>query len=228
MAIGTAIFLQIFSLILLMVSLLVVLATVIFKIRQVLTLKKPVDISPEKGSAIKGIIYAFTVGMLPWSKESTRRHSLEYSRGIIFHLGVFTGLAILITSIWLEILSPAVQIPLAIILGAASIAGLAGIIKRFLKPYPRALSNLDDFISPILVTLFILTALIFVFNPVVINPVYKVAFYIASSVMFLYSPFSKLYHCLYFFFSRTYFGTLLGRRGVLNDEAALMKGKSHG
>ena len=228
MDINTAIFLQIFALILLLVSLLVVLATVIFKIRQVLTLKKPVDISPEKGSAIKGIIYAFTMGMLPWSKESTRRHILEYVRGIVFHLGIFTGLAFLFPSIWIDILSATVQIPLAVILGAGSIAGVAGITKRFLKPYPRALSNLDDFISPILVTLFLLTALIFVLNPVTINPIYKVVFYITSSVMFFYSPFSKLYHCLYFFFSRTYFGTLLGRRGILNTETVLLKGKSNG
>ena len=42
-----------------------------------------------------------------------------------------------------------------------------------------------------------------------------VAFYLVSAAMLIYLPLGKIRHCLYFFFSRTFFGKFFGRRGVL-------------
>ena len=54
------------------------------------------DLSPAKGSPWTGMVYAFTLGMAPWAKESTRRHMLSYLRGVAFHIGIFAGLAALV------------------------------------------------------------------------------------------------------------------------------------
>src|SRR5512141_1040274 len=66
----------------------------------------PADRSPIKGSLPHGIQYAFTTGMMPWAKESTRIHMLAYLRGIGFHVGIFAAIgAVLISPFW-EYLPP--------------------------------------------------------------------------------------------------------------------------
>jgi len=54
----------------------------------------PTDKSPIKGNISHGITYAFTTGMMPWSKESTRIHMIAYLRGIGFHIGIFTAIGL--------------------------------------------------------------------------------------------------------------------------------------
>ncbi|HEY6074527.1 MAG TPA: hypothetical protein VIV15_14350, partial [Anaerolineales bacterium] len=61
----------------------------------------PADRSLVKGNPAHGIRYAFTAGMMPWAKESTRIHMIAYLRGIGFHIGIFTALAaLLISPLW--------------------------------------------------------------------------------------------------------------------------------
>jgi hypothetical protein len=59
------------------------------------------------------------------------------------------------------------------------------------------------------VTFFILTSgLALVFEACV------VPMYILAAITFAYVPLGKIRHCLYFFFSRTFFGKFFGRRAV--------------
>src|ERR1051325_3237413 len=61
----------------------------------------PADKSPIKGNISHGITYAFTQGMMPWAKESTRIHMIAYLRGIGFHVGIFTAIgAVIISPFW--------------------------------------------------------------------------------------------------------------------------------
>src|SRR5574341_1372447 len=60
----------------------------------------PVDQSPLKGHPTHGVTYAFTLGMLPWAKESTRIHMIAYLRGIGFHVGIFAAIGALLISPW--------------------------------------------------------------------------------------------------------------------------------
>src|SRR5512138_3436013 len=66
----------------------------------------PADNSPIKGSLPHGIQYAFTTGMMPWAKESTRIHMLAYLRGIGFHVGIFAAIGTVIISPFWEDLPP--------------------------------------------------------------------------------------------------------------------------
>lgn len=170
------------------------------------------DLSRPRGDVRKGILYAFTLGMAPWEKESTRQHWLAYFRGIFFHVGIFTAFAVLFASPWLEQL-PAWGRWIGLLLtGAGALFGFLGIPMRLQGPNERKLSLPDDYFSVFLTSLFI--ALAFV---VLLAPTWLPAFYIVTGVMAIYVPISKIRHCVYFFYSKFFFGSGFGRRGVIGQ-----------
>jgi len=198
------------ALIILIFSLAVALAGVVVWVVQLLSKRSLADPSPPKGSTKLGVFYAFTLGMLPWKKESARLHWLVYLRGILFHLGIFAGIFVLLLSLFTSIDYPALNLVLSIILGLGVISGVAAILLRLFDPRLRAISMPDDYISPILVTLFLVAATLFVWD----EPG-RTFFYVSTSILCLYLPWSKVRHCVYFFFSRAIFGAMLGHRGFL-------------
>jgi len=63
------------------------------------TLRRPgrVDLARARGVTGRGVLYAFTLGMLPWEKPSrSLKFWSAYIRGIVFHVGAFIGLATLV------------------------------------------------------------------------------------------------------------------------------------
>jgi hypothetical protein len=55
----------------------------------------------------------------------------------------------------------------------------------------------------------------------VINESFLIPMYLIGAITFVYVPLGKIRHCLYFFFSRTFFGKFFGRRAVFpHPEAA--------
>lgn len=176
----------------------------------------PVDHSPGKGNLSLGVLYAFTLGMAPWTKESTRIHALAYLRGVGFHLGIFAGLLVLAAWPWWSSLSPGLRIALSGVLGAGAVLGAAGSVMRVAEHHLRALSTIDDHVSIWLVTGFLACTAIAVWQPR-----FAPAMFVSAGVMFAYIPLGKIRHCLYFFFARRSFGRFVGHRGVLPHGAAL-------
>lgn len=169
----------------------------------------PADKSPLKGNPTHGIAYAFTTGMLPWTKESTRLHMLAYLRGIVFHVGIFAALGALIISPFWGFLPQPLMLLLATVLGVGSLLGAAGGVMRIAEHNLRALSLPDDHFAVWLATLFMaVTAL------GVLNEALRIPMYLVTAVTLIYIPLGKIRHCLYFFFSRTFFGKFFGRRAV--------------
>ena len=84
------------------------------------------ELAPVKGSPAKGVVYAFTLGMAPWAKDSARRHWVAYLRGIIFHLSIFVAVAFLIASPWLEIMPMPLRISLAALFAVGAVLVVAG------------------------------------------------------------------------------------------------------
>jgi len=197
-------------LIILLISLTVALLGVVVWICQLLSSPGACDPSPGKGSAKLGVLYAFTLGMLPWKKESARLHWMVYLRGIAFHAGIFAGILVLILSIFNVTGHPVLSFVLDVLLWLGAIAGVAAIISRAADPMLRGISHADDYISPALITLFMITGALQ--NMGLPGTVY---FFAATSVLCLYLPWSKVRHCVYFFFSRGKIGAMMGRRGLL-------------
>jgi hypothetical protein len=169
----------------------------------------PTDKSPIKGSISHGITYAFTKGMMPWAKESTRIHMIAYLRGIGFHAGIFAAIGAVILGPFWGYLPPFLLLILFWVLMLGAVLGAAGGIMRIAEHNLRGLSLPDDHFAVWLTTLFITVTGLAVLNDAFVIPMYVVA-----AMTFVYVPLGKIRHCLYFFFSRLFFGKFFGRRAV--------------
>ena len=176
----------------------------------------PTDKSPTKGNISHGIMYAFTTGMMPWVKESTRIHMIAYLRGIGFHIGIFTAIGSVILSPLWGFIPAWVRLLLGIVLGIGAILGAAGGVMRIAEHNLRGLSLPDDHFAVWLTTLFIAVA-----GLGVLNEAFEIPMYIVAAITFTYVPLGKIRHCLYFFFSRTFFGKFFGRRAVFPHPEAV-------
>lgn len=174
------------------------------------------DLSRERGQVRRGILYAFTLGMAPWEKESTRLHWVAYIRGILFHVGIFTAillcLAGLLPQVRFEGLPLWVWLPAVALTGLGALAGFAGIPMRQMDPKTRLISLPDDYFSVFFTSLFIALACLALIVPGTL-PI----FLITGGLLAVYVPWSKIRHCAYFFYSKFFFGMSFGRRGVIGQ-----------
>lgn len=180
-------------------------------VRIAMLLAHPVvkDPSPPRIPLIKGLIYAYTVGMLPWKKESARLHKFVYLRGVLLHLGIFASIILLWLSLFVDIKSLSCLIAFSPFLGLGFLAGLSAAVARIIDRNLRALNRTDDFVSLVLVTLMMLSAFGYILNITT-----REVFWGVVSAMLLYLPFSKIPHVAYFFFAKNVYAVYFGRRGV--------------
>lgn len=174
-----------------------------------------VELGMAKGSPRKGILYSLTFSMLPWKKDSTRRHPWTYAAGMGMHVGVFATLLFAIGRRFWSWPQAAVWVFGALAaVGLVSAAGL--FVKRRTASYMRPITNLDDYVSNLLVQLYLLGGALTAFWPS------TVGLWRTSAVLLLiYVPLGKIYHMLLFFVSRALFGLQFGRRGVLQHDVPL-------
>ena len=168
------------------------------------------EVAPTKGSPGQGVLYAFTLGMAPWAKESARRHWVAYLRGIVFHIIIFMGGLFLIASPWLTEFASPLRVSLAALFALGAALTFAGFGIRLSDPALRRLSTPDDYFSLALVTL-LLTSGAMAAAQIELLP----AFWAISGITMAYMPFGKLRHFLYFFYERAFLGLVFGSRGVL-------------
>src|SRR5574338_1690725 len=185
---------------------------ILLRLREIMNRPFKKDFSRERGSVQRGILFAFTLGMAPWEKESTRTHWVAYLRGIFFHIGIFMAIAVLLASLWLDLLPAWLTWTAVLITALGALFGFAGIFMRLSGPNERLLSVPDDYASVFLTSLFVaLAALTLAWAWML--PV----FYIAAGLLGAYLPISKIRHCVYFFYSKFFFGLNFGRRGVIGQ-----------
>ncbi|MCF8368178.1 MAG: hypothetical protein K9G76_03990 [Bacteroidales bacterium] len=180
----------------------------LFHFFRLLRLGKPRDYSQQRGNIGSAVRYSFTGAMSPASKESAFLYLPTYTAGIFYHIGTFLSITVLALML-LQIFPVSAGLWVAIILGITSLSGIAIFIKRLNKKELRALSNPDDYISNMLVTLFqVFTVMILIF------PDFEMAYYVTASLLFLYLPIGKLKHTVYFFAARYHLGFFFGWRGI--------------
>jgi hypothetical protein len=168
-----------------------------------------VDPSRTKGNVSSAIAYSFAGAMSPMKKESAFLHLPTYAAGMIFHIGTFLSFFWLIVLFFnINLSQVLVYLSTAAII-LASICGISILIKRILKNELRQLSNPDDYLSNILVTIFqilLAATLFFKFSSSLL--------FFFSAILFVYIPIGKLRHSIYFFTSRIHLGKFFGKRGV--------------
>lgn len=166
-------------------------------------------LAPAAGDPAAGVRYAFTTAMLPQAKESVRMHLPSYAAGVVFHLGTFTALGLLVMTLagigmptplrWFAVIAP--------LLGAAG--GLALLVKRVATPYLRGLSSPDDFVANLLTTAFAALA-----GAAVLHPPLVPVWLVVAVLLLAYLPVGKIRHCVFFFSSRAFMGAFFGYRGT--------------
>ena len=179
----------------------------------------PADQSPVKGNISHGITYAFTTGMMPWAKESTRIHMIAYLRGIGFHVGIFSAIGVVLISPFWGSLPPFLSRLLFWVLVLGAFFGAAGGVMRIAERNLKGLSLPDDHFAVWLTTLFITVT-----GLALVNDAFVIPMYVVSAITFIYIPLGKIRHCLYFFFSRMFFGKFFGRRAVFPHPEAVKGG----
>ena len=194
------------------VGLVIGLIGIFFKLREIMNRPLKQDLARERGSVGRAVLFAFTLGMAPWEKESTRMHWIAYLRGIFFHVGIFMAFAVLLASPWIGLVPNIVVWVALAVTALGAFFGFSGIIMRLAGPNERVLSLPDDYASVFLTSLFIVLA-----GAIFLWPVVLPAFYVVAGVLAAYIPLSKIRHCVYFFYSKFFFGSGFGRRGVIGQ-----------
>ncbi len=194
------------------VGLLICLVGIGLRLREIFNRPLKKDLSKARGDGQRGLLYAFSLGMAPWEKESTRIHWIAYVRGIFFHIGIFLSFVVLLVSPWLAAFPQWLILLTAIVTGAGAFLGFVGIFMRVFGENERVLSLPDDYASVGLSSLFTALAFISLLFPSVLP-----AFYLVAALMLVYIPFSKIRHCVYFFYSKSFFGRHFGHRGVIGQ-----------
>lgn len=197
---------------------------------RLIKLGAPKDLSEKSGSVTDGVIYSNTKAMMPQHKESAYKHLPTYTAGILFHLGSFLALLLFVilipNAVWGFFFQQTIISSLiALCLLISTCCGIGLIIKRILSKKLKPISNLDDYLSTGFVTLFqLFSALLFssfafhdLFHNFFSSDIHSgliSIYFLSATLLFLYLPFGKLKHAVYFFAARYHLGFFYGRRGT--------------
>ena len=184
--------------------------SLLFQVARLLRRPRMETPSPLRGKAGDGVKYAFTVGMLPWNKESGRVHPLVFWTGVAFHMGIAAALLIVLSRL-IPLGAPAAQVmrllsPLAL-LGAAILVG--NLLRRGTSAEMRPYTVPDDYVAVLLTALFLTAAGMYGLGH---NS--AVALDLCGVLLALYLPLGKVRHMITFFIARKYHGEQQGERGI--------------
>jgi hypothetical protein len=158
----------------------------------------------------RGVRYAFGRGLDPRKKDGVRAHPFAFVFGVLLHASIAAALASLLLSILHLAPVPTLRILLLAVLGVGIVSGAALVGRRLRDPVLQAISVSDDYLSALLVLVFVAAAGVSLVTPAGAN-----ALYLSTAALVLYAPFGKIRHCVLFFVTRARFGAFIGSRGVL-------------
>lgn len=169
----------------------------------------PKDYSSKRGNTGAAVRYAMTGAMNPAKKESAYLHLPTYTAGIIYHIGTFISIPVFFIALFSIGLPQQITTVISGFLLLSGISGLTIFFKRSLKKDLRFLSNPDDYISNMLVTILHFTTALYLFTYD-----YSALYFLSAAALLLYLPLGKLRHAVYFFAARYHLGFFYGWRGV--------------
>lgn len=168
-----------------------------------------IEFSAPSGRAISGIIYNFTIAMLPSHKESISKHPMKFVIGLLMHIGVFISIVKVLILLISPGTAPIIPNFISILLGISVICGFYLFVRRIITVDLRSMSVPDDYISILLTIGLMIMAIAHETGQILSG-----AFLIYASIIYFYMPLGKLKHVLFFFIARAEYGGRLGYRGV--------------
>jgi len=215
-----------------LIALLICLITLLLHLIRLIGPGKPKDFSRPAGTTARGIFFAFTGAMSPTRKESAYLHLPTYTAGLFYHMGTFLSLSLFFFILAGKYPQGVWSMAFIAFLTLSATSGTAILVRRIVRKKLRSLSNPDDFISNILVTLFHFLTLAVLLSTVLQScslkvlqssspdvqlpncPTVQLIYYLSYTTLMLYLPVGKLRHTVYFFAARYHLGYFYGRRGV--------------
>lgn len=176
---------------------------------RLLRLGPPKDFSVRRGNLKPAIMYSFLGAMSPRKKESAYLHIPTYAAGLFYHAGTFTSIVLFFPLFFNFQIEGLLWWGIITLLAISGACGIGILAKRAAVGKLRRLSNLDDYLSNVLVTLFQVLTL-----AVLLEKAIAPFYFLCVSLLLLYIPLGKLKHALYFFAARYHLGLFYGWRGV--------------
>ena len=167
------------------------------------------DPSARRGSPAAGVLYSVTAAMMPWKKESAKLHVPIFVLGVAYHLGTFLAVFWVGAVAVGASLSARLAAPSAVLLAATALCGVALLVRRLGDRALRYFSSPDDYFSNALVTGLQALACL-----ALVRESFEPALLIWAGLVFIYLPFGKLRHAIYFVPVRFLLGSFYGKRGV--------------
>jgi nitrate reductase gamma subunit len=170
------------------------------------------DRARPRGAGWVGAAAAMTTMLRPWSMESTRKGWLQWIEFVIFHVGVavMIGMSFVI-SFSPQWLTPPVVTLIIVSQALALVAGVVRLIKRIRDPLLRAISSPDDYFSLAITDVLFACCILATLHV----PLGYEAYFVLVAAIIAYVPFSKISHYLYYPIARYFYGSYLGRRGIV-------------
>lgn len=196
------------------ISLFICFVSLTYYFIQLIKLGPPKDYSYKKGNLKSALVYSLTGSMNPLKKESAYLHLPTYTAGLLYHIGTFISVVLYFLFFFNIRFPDTLQWIFFFVLIITGFSGLGIFLKRISMKKLRFLSNPDDYISNLLVTMFQIFTLLMLINESV-SPYY----FICTALLFLYIPLGKLKHSLYFFAARYQLGIFYGWRGVWPEKS---------
>jgi hypothetical protein len=192
-----------------LIAFLICIISLAYHFFRLIKLGSPKDYSFRRGNLKSAVSYSFIGAMNPFEKESAYLHLPTYTGGILYHIGTFVSIVIFFMFLFNFSFDNTLRIILICVFAISGASGLGIFIKRITVKKLKFLSNPDDYISNLLVTIFQIFTLI-----VLIHGSFKPYYFICAGLLFIYLPLGKLKHSLYFFAARYHLGFFYGWRGV--------------
>ena len=196
----------------------------IIKIRGVLKLNPIMDRTPKRGDPDAGMRYSLATIAMPWQMQSYRLQPLKYLEFVVFHLAVLAAIgASFIIPYWPQVmLLPLLQYGALGIIALGLLFGLSRLVRRMAREEMRLISSPDDYFSLILLSAWLLSALVAI--PMSgTNAWQEVAFFGLTAFFLIYVPFSKISHYVLWPFNRYLIGKHFGKRGVYPKHPASLR-----
>jgi hypothetical protein len=182
------------------------------RIAWIMRFRLPHDHARPNGSGTAGALAAMTTMFRPWSMETTRKGFVHWVEFAIFHVGVAVMIAMsFIISLAPQWLTPAVTAIVIATQALAFVAGMIRLVNRAVQPKMRAISSPDDYFSLAYANVLFLTCIAATLH----LPVWTEVFFVLVAIIIAIVPFTKISHYIYYPFARYFYGSYIGRRGIV-------------
>jgi nitrate reductase gamma subunit len=184
----------------------------VIRILWILRFRLVTDRAMPKGSGAAGAAAAMTTLFRPWSMESTRKGFLQWIEFAVFHVGVAVMIAmsfvIPFAPGWL---TPPVVALVILCQALALVAGALRLFRRIREPKLRAISSPDDYFALAVTDALFLACI----TATLQLPVGTEIYFLLVALIIAFVPFTKISHYIYYPIARYFYGSYLGRRGIV-------------